>query len=81
MKRFMAAKERLEAEQNEKCQKKEDKISQRKEDEKQSGKKKRGRKPKKPEKDPDDQSLANVTDPDSSLMKSGRVVSKSITVK
>ena len=71
MKRFMAAKERLEAEQKEKCQKKEDKISQREEDEKQSGKKKRGRKPKKPEKDPDDQSLANVTDPDSSLMKSG----------
>ena len=72
MKRFMAAKERLEAEQKKiKCQKKEDKISQREEDEKQSGKKKRGRKPKKPEKDPDDHSLANVMDPDSSLMKSG----------
>ena len=71
MKRFMAAKERLEAEQAEKSQKKEDKIAERDEEEKQSGKKKRGRKPKQPQKNPDEQSLANTTDPDSSLMKSG----------
>ena len=71
MKRFKAAKERLEIEQSEKSKKKDEKITQRAEEEKQSGKKKRGRKPKKHEKNPDTQSLANTTDPDSSLMKSG----------
>lgn len=71
MKRFIAAKERLEAEHNEKSQKKEEKIAQREEEEKESGKRKRGRKPKKPAKKPDEQSLANTTDPDSSMMKSG----------
>jgi transposase len=71
MKRFRAAKTRLEAEQAEKTQKKEEQISQREEEEKESGRKKRGRKPKKPRSSPEDQSLANITDPDSSLMKSG----------
>lgn len=71
MKRFKAAKARLEAEQAERSQKKEEQIAQREEEEKESGRKKRGRKPKKPTKSPDDQSLANITDPDSSVMKSG----------
>lgn len=71
MKRFIEAKERLEAEHNEKSQKKEEKIAQREEEEKESGKRKRGRRPKKPAKNPDEQSLANTTDPDSSMMKSG----------
>lgn len=71
MKRFIEAKERLDAEHKEKSQKKEEKITQREEEERESGKKKRGRKPKKPAKNPDEQSLANTTDPDSSIMKSG----------
>jgi len=71
IKRFIQAKERLEAEHKEKSQKKEEKIAQREEEERESGKRKRGRKPKKPAKNPDEQSLANTTDPDSSIMKSG----------
>ncbi|MDX8550378.1 transposase [Methanospirillum sp. J.3.6.1-F.2.7.3] len=71
MKRFIAAKERLEAEHNEKSRKQEEKIIRRKEEEQESGKRKRGRKPKMPAKNPDEQRLGNTTDPDSSLMKSG----------
>ena len=71
MKRFIAAKERLDAEHNEKSRKQEEKIVQREEEEKESGKRKRGRKPKKPSKNPDEQSQANTTDPESSMMKSG----------
>jgi len=71
MERFIAAKERLEIEHKEKSLKKEEKIAQREEEEKESGKRKRGRKPKKPSKNTDEQSLANTTDPDSSMMKSG----------
>lgn len=71
MRRFNAAKGRLDAEQENRVQKKEEKIAEREEEEKQSGRKKRGRKPKQPKIIPDEQSNANVVDPDSSIMKSG----------
>lgn len=71
MKRFLAAKQRLEDEQKERIQAKEEEIKLRAEEETHSGKKKRGRKPKKPQDRPESQTLANLTDPDSSLMKSG----------
>lgn len=71
MKRFLAAKERLQIKQLEKSQAKEEQINERMKEETETGKKKRGRRPKKVCKVPDDQSLANTTDPDSSIMKYG----------
>lgn len=71
MRRFIAAKKRLDSEQNDRAQEKEEKIAQREVEEKQSGKKKRGRKPKQPQIIPDEESHASVVDPDSSIMKSG----------
>ena len=71
MKRFIAAKQRLDIEQKERANTKKEEIALREAEEKQTGKKKRGRKPKQPQESPESRALANVTDPDSSLMKSG----------
>jgi|UniRef100_A0A7C4PMS5 transposase len=64
--------ERLDREAREVESKRREQLSERKEEERRSGKKKRGRKPKSPEKARDDQekkAKANITDPDSRIMK------------
>ena len=63
------AKARLEAEAAEQAAKQAEKIEQRKAEEAATGKKKRGRKPSKPDEKPDNDAKANVTDPQSRIMK------------
>lgn len=67
--RLMAAKARLEKEAAEAALAQEAKISARRAEEEETGKKKRGRKPKDPDPTPDREAKANVTDPDSRIMK------------
>lgn len=66
---FRAAKQRLDEEQQSRSEEKKEKIQSRNDDETKTGKKKRGRKPKPPQNDPSPESVANTTDPDSSIMK------------
>jgi transposase len=67
--RLKECKERLEREQSEARTKQQGKIDEREAEEKVTGKKKRGRKPKRPEEAVDPEAKANVTDPDSRIMK------------
>lgn len=69
LKRLAEAKARLEQEAAEAAAKQARKIAQREEEEKQTGKKKRGRKPKEPDSQPKEEAKANVTDPESRIMK------------
>lgn len=67
--RFSACKKRLEQEAAEKAAEQQSKIEERKAAEAETGKKKRGRKPQKPAPAPSPEAKANVTDPDSRIMK------------
>jgi len=67
--RLKACKERLEQEKAEAEKQQQDKIDKRKAEEESSGKKPRGRKPKLPEDAENKEAKANVTDPDSRIMK------------
>jgi transposase len=69
LKYFRAAKLRLDEEHQSRSEEKKEKIQSRKDDETKTGKKKRGRKPKPPQDEPSPESVANTTDPDSSIMK------------
>jgi len=69
LKYFRAAKQRLDKEQQSRSEEKKERIQSRNDDETQTGKKKRGRKPKPPQDEPSPESVANTTDPDSSIMK------------
>jgi transposase len=69
MERLQAAQERLEKEAQRERQEQEDKIRAREAEEEASGQKKPRRKPKAPEEAVDQQRRANVTDPDSRIMK------------
>lgn len=67
--RLKEAKAQLEQQAQEKAALQEAKIAARKEEEKATGKKKRGRKPKEPDRNPDPKAKANLTDLDSRIMK------------
>lgn len=67
--RLKECKERLEKEAREEAEKKEEKIEARTREEGETGKKKRGRKPVPPASEPQSCGKANVTDPDSRIMK------------
>jgi len=67
--RLKEAKQRLKQEAEETASKQAQKIKQREEEERESGKKKRGRKPKQPKKKPKAEAKANITDPQSRIMK------------
>jgi len=67
--RLKECKELLEREQAEESEKQRQKIKNRQREEAQSGRKKRGRKPKEPEAKPEAEAKANITDPDSRIMK------------
>lgn len=69
LKYFLAAKLRLDEEQQSRSEEKKERIQSRNDDETKTGKKKRGRKPKPPQDEPSPESVANTTDPDSSIMK------------
>lgn len=69
LKRLQEAKERLEREAAEAAKKKAAEIAKRAEEERESGKKKRGRKPKACDDKPDAEAKANATDPESRIMK------------
>lgn len=67
--RFAACKKRLEQEAAEKAAEQQSKIEERKAEEAETGTKKRGRKPAEPDPTPSSEAKANVTDPDSRIMK------------
>jgi len=67
--RLKQAKARLEQEAAEEAAKQAEKIRRRSEEEEKSGRKKRGRKPKPPQEEPEPQAKANLTDPESRIMK------------
>jgi hypothetical protein len=67
--RLKEAKARLEQEAEEEASKQAQKIKERKEEERKTGKKKHGRKPKPPKDKPLTESRANITDPESRIMK------------
>ena len=69
LRRLREAGKRLEEAEQRARHEQEEKLSQREEDEKKTGKKKRGRKPKQPEEVVDKEAKANVTDPDSRILK------------
>ena len=69
LKWLQEAKARLEAEAAETARKQAEKIAKRQAEEVSTGKKKRGRKPGKPDNKPNDDDKANVTDPQSRIMK------------
>lgn len=69
LKRLQEASERLERESQEKAQKQVAKIAERVADEEATGHKKRGRKPKEPDVKPEEEAKANITDPQSRIMK------------
>lgn len=69
LERLKEAKARLEQEAKEVAAQQAEKIKKREEEEKKSGKKKRGRKPKQREEKPQPESKANITDPQSRIMK------------
>jgi len=66
------ARARLEEEERQARQEQEEKIEARRQEEKETGHKKRGRKPKAPEEAVDTEAKANITDPESRIMKSRR---------
>lgn len=67
--RLEEAKRQIEAEQQARAAVQEEKIEKREAEERQAGRKKRGRKPKPPKPDPEPDRKANVTDPDSRILK------------
>jgi transposase len=67
--RFSACKKRLEQEAAEKAAEQQSKIEDRKAEEAETGKNKRGRRPQEPDPTPSPEAKANVTDPDSRIMK------------
>ena len=69
LERLKACKQRLEEEEEEARQKQQGKIEKRQAEEELSGKRKRGRKPKEPDEMERNEKKANVTDPDSRIMK------------
>jgi transposase len=69
LRRLLQCKQRLEEEAAAEAEKQREKIEERKMEEVESGQKKRGRKPKEPESEPVAEAKANVTDPDSRIMK------------
>ncbi len=69
LRRLRDASRRLEEAERQARQDQEEKLSRRDEEEKKTGKKKRGRKPKQPEEVVDQEAKANVTDPDSRILK------------
>lgn len=69
LRRLRDASRRLEEAERQARQDQEEKLSRRDEEEKKTGKKKRGRKPKQPEEVVDKEAKANVTDPDSRILK------------
>jgi len=69
LKRLQEARERLERESQEKVEKQAAKISEREADEEATGHKKRGRKPKDPATKREEEAKANITDPQSRIMK------------
>lgn len=71
LRRFRAAKQRLDDEQKTQSEEAKEKIQSRDEEEMETGRKKRGRKPKPPQETPSPKKVANTTDPESSIMKSG----------
>jgi transposase len=70
--RIAEAYARLEEAERREKEKQEKKVEERKREEQETGKKKRGRKPKDPEKMVDNQKKANITDPDSRILKTRR---------
>jgi hypothetical protein len=72
LQRLRECKERLEMEAKEEASKQQEKIDKRQVEEIGSGQKKRGRKPKEPKKEPVAEAKANVTDPESRIMKTRR---------
>lgn len=71
LERLQEAKERLERKQEEEARRQAEKLREREEEEQKSGKKKRGRKPKSPEEAVNQETKANITDPESRIMKKG----------
>jgi len=69
LERLKACKQRLEKQEEEARQKQQEKIEKRQAEEEATGKKKRGRKPKEPDEIELNEKKANVTDPDSRIMK------------
>ncbi len=69
LQRLREARARLEAEERQAREKQEDKIEAREAEEKATGRKKPGRKPKPPEEAGDNEAKANLTDPDSRILK------------
>lgn len=69
LKRLKECRERLRKEALEAMKDQSQKIAQREKEEKESGEKKRGRKPRKPEEMVDEEAKANMTDPESRIMK------------
>jgi len=69
LKRLKACKERLQRESGEEAAEQRRKIEERRAEEQATGKKKRGRKPKEPQSTPEGGAKANVTDPESRIMK------------
>lgn len=69
LRRLRDASRRLEEAERQARRDQEEKLSRRDEEEKKTGKKKRGRKPKQPEEVVDQEAKANVTDPDSRILK------------
>lgn len=67
--RLKQAKERLEREASEEAARQTEKIEKRAQEEKKTGRKKRGRKPKEPNDTPRAKAKANITDPESRIMK------------
>lgn len=72
MQRIAEAYARLEEAERRKKEKQEEKVEERKRQEQETGKKKRGRKPKDPEEVLDNEKKANITDPDSRILKTRR---------
>lgn len=72
LKRLKEASARLEEEERQARQEQEEKINARQEEEQVTGRKKRGRKPKSPEEATNKEAKANITDPESRIMKSRR---------
>ena len=72
LKRLKECKERLEREAKERAAEQARKIAERKAEEEAGGKSRRGRKPRKPDATPRQEAKANVTDPESRIMKTRR---------
>lgn len=72
LRRLKEARARLEAEERQARQAQEDKIEARQAEEQSTGQKKRGRKPKSPDEAVDAEAKANLTDPDSRILKTRR---------